>query len=191
MESYLADHPEDAARWDVQTGDLLKVTTEIGHFVDRVWVTESIRPGVLACSHHLGRWRLAEQTGGERWSTALVTLENPRAGEWRLRHVHGVRPFESADPARARAAWAALQGKTVKQAQAASVELLRADGALVGACTRPGAARSASGPAAGSSKGICRALPTAISPSLARVWSRIVRRARLTRCAHTPAFFIG
>ncbi len=98
-------HPEDAARHDVKTGDLLKVTTEIGHFVDRVWVTESIRPGVLACSHHLGRWRLAEQTGGERWSTALVTLENPRPGEWRLRHVHGVRPFESADPDSQRVWW--------------------------------------------------------------------------------------
>jgi hypothetical protein len=98
-------HPEDAVRWSVETGDLLKVTTEIGHFVDRVWVTESIRPGVLACSHHLGRWRLAEQTGGERWSTALVTLENPRPGEWRLRHVHGVRPFASSDPDSQRVWW--------------------------------------------------------------------------------------
>ena len=54
--------PEDAARLGVQTGDLLKIETEIGHFVDRVWVTEAIRPGVIACSHHLGRWRLQEST---------------------------------------------------------------------------------------------------------------------------------
>jgi hypothetical protein len=98
-------HPEDAARFDVQTGDLLKVTTEIGHFVDRVWVTEAIRPGVLACSHHLGRWRLSEHTGGERWSTALASLERPGPGQWRLRHVHGVRPFESDDPDSRRVWW--------------------------------------------------------------------------------------
>jgi anaerobic selenocysteine-containing dehydrogenase len=98
-------HPEDAARFQVATGDLLKVETEIGHFVDRVWVTESIRPGVLACSHHLGRWRLSEHTGGERWSTALVKLERPEPGRWRLRHVHGVRPFESADPDSQRVWW--------------------------------------------------------------------------------------
>src|SRR5439155_1582118 len=41
-------HPEDAARLGVTTGDLLRVTTAIGHFVDRAWVTEAIRPGVMA-----------------------------------------------------------------------------------------------------------------------------------------------
>src|SRR5579875_1958240 len=50
-------HPEDARRLRVGTGDLLKVHTEIGYFIDKVWVTEGIRPGVIACSHHLGRWR--------------------------------------------------------------------------------------------------------------------------------------
>src|SRR3989454_89567 len=59
-------HPEDAARLGVTTGDLLRVTTAIGHFVDRAWVTEAIRPGVIACSHHLGRWRLHPDAGGRR-----------------------------------------------------------------------------------------------------------------------------
>jgi anaerobic selenocysteine-containing dehydrogenase len=98
-------HPEDAARFGVATGDLLKVETEIGHFVDKVWVTESIRPGIVACSHHLGRWRLREDMGGERWSTALVDLQPQAPGQWRMRHVHGVRPFESADPDSARVWW--------------------------------------------------------------------------------------
>jgi anaerobic selenocysteine-containing dehydrogenase len=98
-------NPEDAARLAVTTGDLLKVATAIGHFVDKVWVTESIRPGVVACSHHLGRWRLAETAGGERWSTALVDLTHEEAGRWRMRHVHGVRPFESADPDSSRVWW--------------------------------------------------------------------------------------
>ncbi len=98
-------HPKDAARLEVATGDLLKVRTEIGWFVDKVWVTEGLRPGVVACSHHLGRWRLQEDTGGERWSTALVKLERPAPGQWRMIPVHGVRPFKSADPDSERIGW--------------------------------------------------------------------------------------
>jgi len=98
-------HPEDAARLRVGTGDLLKIATGIGWFVDKVWVTESIRPGIVACSHHLGRWRLAESTGGERWSTALVDLKNEGPGRWRMRQVHGVRPWTSEDPDSQRVWW--------------------------------------------------------------------------------------
>src|SRR5262249_20823322 len=61
---------EDARRLGVTTGDLLRVETAIGYFVDRAWVTEALRPGIVACSHHIGRWRLREDEGGERWSTA-------------------------------------------------------------------------------------------------------------------------
>ena len=60
------------------TGDLLRLTTEIGYFVNHAWVTESIAPGVVACSHHLGRWRLHEPEGS-RWSSVRVTIE--RQGE--------------------------------------------------------------------------------------------------------------
>jgi anaerobic selenocysteine-containing dehydrogenase len=98
-------HPEDAARLGVATHDLLKVATRIGYFVDRVWVTEAIRPGVVACSHHLGRWRLTEDTGGERWSTALVDLKQTGPGQWRMRQIHGVRPFKSDDPDSERIWW--------------------------------------------------------------------------------------
>src|SRR5579885_3873581 len=56
-------HPGDARRIGVATGDLLRVTTEIGYFVNRAWVTESLTPGIVACSHHLGRWRLATGQG--------------------------------------------------------------------------------------------------------------------------------
>jgi len=98
-------HPKDAERLGVRTADLLKVQTEIGAFVDRVWVTEAIRPGVIACSHHLGRWRLAEDAGGDRWSTALVDLTPEGPGRWRMRTVHGIRPFESDDPDSQRIFW--------------------------------------------------------------------------------------
>jgi hypothetical protein len=88
----------------VQTGDLVKVSTAIGYFVDKVWVTEGIRPGVIACSHHLGRWRLAESTGGERWSTALVDLTH-EGSVWKMRRRHGVAPFKSDDPDSERIWW--------------------------------------------------------------------------------------
>jgi anaerobic selenocysteine-containing dehydrogenase len=98
-------HPKDAERLDVKTGDLLKVHSEIGYFVDKVWVTEGIRPGIVACSHHLGRWRLKEDMGGERWSTALVDLKQVEPGRWMMRQVHGIKPFKSNDPDSERIFW--------------------------------------------------------------------------------------
>ena len=97
--------PKDAQNFDVGTGDLLKVHTEIGYFVDKVWVTEGIKPGVIACSHHLGRWRLAETQGGERWSTALVDLKQLGDGKWMMRTIHGIAPFKSDDPDSERIFW--------------------------------------------------------------------------------------
>ncbi len=98
-------HPQDAARFGVATGDLLKVNTEIGYFIDKVWVTEGIRPGVVACSHHLGRWRLREELGGERWATALVDLRELGAGKWMMRQIHGIQPFASEDADSERIWW--------------------------------------------------------------------------------------
>ncbi|MBI2210728.1 MAG: molybdopterin-dependent oxidoreductase [Deltaproteobacteria bacterium] len=98
-------HTKDAERLGVKTGELLKVHTEIGYFVDKVWVTEGIRPGVVACSHHLGRWRLKEEMGGERWSTALVDLKQVAPGQWMMRQIHGIRPFKSDDPDSERIWW--------------------------------------------------------------------------------------
>jgi len=98
-------HPEDAVRLGVMTDALIKISTEIGYFVDKVWVTEGIRPGIIACSHHLGRWRLDENLGGEKWSTALVDLRQIEPGKWMMRQVHGVRPFASKDPDSARIWW--------------------------------------------------------------------------------------
>jgi anaerobic selenocysteine-containing dehydrogenase len=98
-------NPKDAQNLEVNTGDLLKVHTEIGYFVDKVWVTEGIKPGVVACSHHLGRWRLQEETGGERWSTALVDLKQVGQGKWMMRQMHGIKPFKSDDPDSSRIFW--------------------------------------------------------------------------------------
>jgi hypothetical protein len=78
--------------------------------VNRAWVTEAIMPGVVACSHHLGRWRLAEHEGMERWSSALAELSHEPSGDgpgqrWRLRYVHGIQPWTSDDPDSERVWW--------------------------------------------------------------------------------------
>ncbi|UYM07790.1 molybdopterin-dependent oxidoreductase [Solicola gregarius] len=94
----------DAERFEVHTGDLVRVSTRIGHFVVRVWVTEAIRPGVVALSHHMGRWRLHE-TDGSRWVTGLVDLDRSPEGVWRMRQKQGVRAFDSDDADSARIDW--------------------------------------------------------------------------------------
>jgi len=98
-------HPEDAARLGVATLDLVRVTTRIGHFVNKVWVTEGVRPSVVACSHHLGRWRLFEEVGTDRWASALVTREEFEPGRYRFRRVEGIRPWKSRDPDSSRVWW--------------------------------------------------------------------------------------
>jgi anaerobic selenocysteine-containing dehydrogenase len=90
-------HPEDARRIGVQIGELIRITTDIGHFVNKVWVTEGMRPGVVACSHHLGRWRLSEDIPIHRWDSALVERQEVSPGVVRFRRLEGIRPFESAD----------------------------------------------------------------------------------------------
>jgi len=98
-------HTSDAERLMVATGSLVKVETAIGYFIDRVWITEAIRPGVVACSHHLGRWRLQEDTGNARWSSALVDLKQIAPGQWMLRQLHGIQPFASQDADSSRIHW--------------------------------------------------------------------------------------
>ncbi|MDE3091080.1 MAG: formate dehydrogenase, partial [Chloroflexota bacterium] len=96
-------HPQDARRLGIKNDDIVRVTTDIGYFVDKIWVTESIRPGVVACSHHMGRWRLDAQ-GGSGWLSAQVKLERGD-GEWKMRQIEGVKPFKSADPDSSRIWW--------------------------------------------------------------------------------------
>ena len=93
--------PEDAERIGLTTGELARVETEIGYFVIKALVTDGIRPGVVAASHHMGRWRLKEDRGMERWSSALVDMSEDDDSV-RFRQIHGVQPWESADPSSAR-----------------------------------------------------------------------------------------
>ena len=98
-------HPEDAERLGVETGDLLRVETEIGWFVDTAWVTEGIKPGVVAMSHHLGRWRLKDGQGIGAGMSALVDLEEDGRGGHKLGIRKGGGPWSTFDPDTDRVWW--------------------------------------------------------------------------------------
>ncbi|MDT4968079.1 MAG: hypothetical protein QOJ64_2816, partial [Acidobacteriota bacterium] len=95
-------HPTHATRIKVRTGDLVRVETEIGYFVVRAWVTEGIHPGIVACSHHMGRWKLTDE--GQRQLMATVSLDH-QGEKWGLKRRKGVGPYDSSDPDTLRIWW--------------------------------------------------------------------------------------
>jgi anaerobic selenocysteine-containing dehydrogenase len=95
-------HTSHAAKLNVRTGDLVRVETESGYFCVRAWVTEGIKPGIVACSHHMGRWKLSEQ--GQRQMMATVSLARD-GSRWMLRRERGVHPYDSTDPDTRRIWW--------------------------------------------------------------------------------------
>ena len=95
-------HTTHAETLGVRTGDLVRVETEIGYFIVRAWVTEGIRPGIVACSHHMGRWKLTEE--GQRQLMATVSLDQ-QGNLWGLKREKGVAPYNSSDPDTLRIWW--------------------------------------------------------------------------------------
>lgn len=98
-------HTSDAEMWGIKTGDLVRITTEIGYFVNRAWVTEGMRPRVVACSHHIGRWRREQDAKNNRWSTNQVTIDEVEKGKWMMRVVEGIGAYKSSDPDTSRIFW--------------------------------------------------------------------------------------
>ncbi len=96
-------HPEDAEKLGIEENGLVRVTTRIGHFVIGSWRTEGIRPGVVAASHHMGRWRL-EEGKARSWGTgkaAIGSSANDTGGTtWKLKREHGNAPYDSSSSAR-------------------------------------------------------------------------------------------
>ncbi len=98
-------HPEDAAKWGFKTGDLVKMNTDIGFFIDKVWVTQSMKPGVVACSHHIGRWKKPQDQDGNRWAVNTVDISNDGKGVWKMSTISGIKPFASKDKDSKRIFW--------------------------------------------------------------------------------------
>ncbi|MBD3781347.1 MAG: molybdopterin-dependent oxidoreductase [Micrococcales bacterium] len=98
-------HPSDADRIGIRAGQLVRVSTDIGYFVVKAWVTEGIRPGVVACSHHMGRWVPQEQPERHGGQTAATVDLARRGSTWTMKRIHGVGPYDSSDPDTARIWW--------------------------------------------------------------------------------------
>jgi anaerobic selenocysteine-containing dehydrogenase len=104
-------HSKDADRLDIETGDLVRVETDIGYFVNEVWVTESIKPGIVAMSHHMGQWKIdrddidsENEEGGDPYGKVTVDLDNQQ-NKWGMRQTEGISPFESSDSDSERVWW--------------------------------------------------------------------------------------
>lgn len=95
-------HPVDAQRLGISATDLVRVETEIGYFVLKPWITEGIRPGVVACSHHMGRWKLGAT--GQRQMMQTVELDRS-SKDWSIRRTQDVGPYDSSDPDSKRLWW--------------------------------------------------------------------------------------
>ena len=96
-------HPSDAEKLGIGENGLVRVTTRIGHFVISSWRTEGIRPGVVAASHHMGRWRLEEEKA-RSWGAGLAKIANDGT-KWTLNRTAGVNAYESDDPDTERIWW--------------------------------------------------------------------------------------
>jgi hypothetical protein len=63
----------------------------------------------VACSHHLGRWRLTTDgqggAGQEGWAASKVVREELAPGSYRFRRVEGIKAFKSTDPDTHRIWW--------------------------------------------------------------------------------------
>jgi anaerobic selenocysteine-containing dehydrogenase len=97
-------HPSHAAPMGIQTGDLVRVETELGHYVVKAWVTEGIRPGVVACSHHMGRWRIEGHDHAGRLNTRAVRLDRD-GSRWALGGRGQHDSHHSKDPDTSRIWW--------------------------------------------------------------------------------------
>ncbi|MXV86402.1 MAG: molybdopterin-dependent oxidoreductase [Acidimicrobiales bacterium] len=109
-------HPSDAEALGIEMGGLVRISTRIGHFVISAWRTEGIRPGVVAASHHMGRWRLdpAENAGGpagradgggpRSWAGGPAEIDRDGT-TWTLRRRGTMTPFASEDPDSERIWW--------------------------------------------------------------------------------------
>ena len=97
-------HPGDAEALEIEENGLVRITTRIGHFVIQAWRTEGIRPGVVAASHHMGRWRL-EQDDARNWSAGKATIDKAADGRWKLTRTDGTLRHDSPDPDASRIWW--------------------------------------------------------------------------------------
>lgn len=97
-------HPEDAEKLGIDENGLVRITTRIGHFVIQAWRTEGIRPGIVAASHHMGRWRI-EEDKARSWGAGKAKITDDGQGGWKLNRTDGIRRWKSDDNDTERVWW--------------------------------------------------------------------------------------
>jgi len=97
-------HPEDLKSLGLTDGGLARVSTRIGYFVVRVLETEGIHPGVVACSHHVGRWRLFRSIGGQKRCSSLIDIRR-EGSTFLFRRKEPVGAYAGSDPDSERVWW--------------------------------------------------------------------------------------
>ena len=70
----------------------------------QAWRTEGVRPGVVAASHHMGRWRI-EEDKARSWGAGKATIDRTADGKWKLTRNDGIRRYDSDDPDTNRIWW--------------------------------------------------------------------------------------
>lgn len=74
------------------------IVAMFAYLVDKVWVTQGIKPGSIAMSHHLGRWRLQDDAGVNPGMSNLAQLDEDGEGGHRLNILKGGGPWKTFDP---------------------------------------------------------------------------------------------
>jgi len=97
-------HPEDAEKLNIDENGLVRITTRIGHFVIQAWRTEGIRPGIVAASHHMGRWRI-EEDKARSWGAGKAKISDDGNGGWKLKRTDGISRWKSNDADTQRVWW--------------------------------------------------------------------------------------
>ena len=95
-------NPKTAAARGIENGDLIRVTSEVGHIVTKARVTPAVAPGVVAISFHCGHWSYG------RYASGIGTSEGSAVGhrgQGRGSHLVGEqarRASQLVDPAEVR-----------------------------------------------------------------------------------------
>ncbi len=95
-------NPIDAKRLSIKETDLVRVNSEIGYFVAKVWITQGIRPGVVACSHHMGRWKFSDANNSLTMRRVELNSDGPKRN---LIPKSPPQPYTSSDPDTSRFWW--------------------------------------------------------------------------------------
>ncbi|MCU7921054.1 MAG: molybdopterin-dependent oxidoreductase [Candidatus Thiodiazotropha sp. (ex Epidulcina cf. delphinae)] len=87
-------NPKDADKRGISDGDAIRVKSPIGEVETKARLTEAIRPGVIAISHHCGHWQYGRYASGNKSPSGVDTDPDTKRIWWQEegRDGKGVHP---------------------------------------------------------------------------------------------------